>query len=463
MNATSESLTLLKQFLEKRALTFKMGWMIFLVLVLLIPLGMIRSVIRERMGRRDQAVADITSTWGREQVIAGPVLVVPYRYKTKVWKEQTVNGEQKRIEVEETAFAKAFFLPDELAIEGALTPSKLHRGIYDAVVYEGKLELSGRFPAPDFAELGIAEDGVQWGNAVVTLAVSDLRGTGKMLTIQVGGKTYPFIPGCTLNGYASGISARLPDIRAAEANLDFRMTLELKGNRGIQFAPVGRKNVAKLTSSWPAPSFCGAFLPTERTVSDQGFEASWEVSWYGRSYPQRSTDQAGNRAFSADMIAPSLFGVNCLVLLDSYRLVERAVKYGALFIALIFTAFFLFEVLSALRIHTIQYTLVGAALCLFYLAVLSLSEFLRFGYAYWIAATASALLIILYSLKVLGSGRRTTIIAAALLIIYTYLYVVLQSQDYSLLLGTVCLFAVLGILMYSTRNLDWTARRGKEI
>jgi inner membrane protein len=140
-------------------------------------------------------------------------------------------------------------------------------------------------------------------------------------------------------------------------------------------------------------------------------------------------------------------------------MVERATKYGVLFIALIFTAFFLFEVLSALRIHTIQYTLVGAALCLFYLAVLSLSEFLHFVYAYWVGAVASTLLIILYSLKVLGSGMRTMIIAAALLIIYTYLYVVLQLQDYSLLFGTAGLFIILGIVMYSTRNLDWSRRK----
>jgi len=236
------------------------------------------------------------------------------------------------------------------------------------------------------------------------------------------------------------------------------MTLDLKGSRGIRFAPVGQQNRVKLRSPWSAPSFGGAFLPAERTVNDQGVDASWEVSWYGRSYPQQSTDQAGNRAFCADAIGPSLFGVDFIVLVDTYRMVERATKYGVLFIALIFTAFFLFEVLSQLRIHTIQYTLVGAALCLFYLAVLSLSEFVRFAYAYWAGVAASALLIVLYSLKVLGSGRRTTIIAAALFIIYTYLYVVLQLQDYSLLFGTVGLFVVLGIVMYSTRNLDSLTR-----
>jgi len=459
MDTTPKLLEIAKSFLEKHAVTFKMTGVLFLVLVLLIPLGMIRNILHERMDRRNEAVAGITTAWGNEQVIVGPVLVIPYRYKVKIWKEQIVNGKQERIEVEETAFANAFFLPDELVIEGIVTPSTLHRGIYDAVVYTGSLNISGRFPSPDFAELGVAENEVQWGNALVTLAVSDLRGTGEMLRIQVGKQTYVFTPGCKLNEYASGISARLPDVQREGANLDFRMTLNLKGSRGISFAPVGKQNRVKLTSPWSAPSFCGAFLPAKRRISEQGFDALWEVSWYGRGYPQQSTDHAADRAFTANTISPSLFGVNFIVLVDTYRMVERATKYGVLFIALIFTAFFLFEVLSALRIHTIQYTLVGAALCLFYLAILSLSEFLHFVYAYWVGAVASTLLIILYSLKVLGSGRRTMIIAAALLIIYTYLYFVLQLQDYSLLFGTAGLFIVLGIVMYSTRNLDWSRRK----
>jgi inner membrane protein len=250
----------------------------------------------------------------------------------------------------------------------------------------------------------------------------------------------------------------VPDGVGGATNLDFRMTLGLKGSEGIRFAPVGRQNGVKLASAWPDPSFQGAFLPAERRVAADGFEASWEVSWYGRSYPQQSTDQGKGPGFTADAVEPSLFGVDFVAPVDAYRMVERATKYGVLFIALIFTAFFLFEVLSALRIHTIQYTLVGAAMCLFYLAVLSLSEFIRFACAYWAGALASALLIVLYSLKMLRSGKRTVIVAAALLVIYAYLYVVLQLQDYSLLLGTAGLFVVLGIVMYSTRNMDWSAR-----
>lgn len=458
MNGTPTTQGIPKPFFKRHAVTLKLGWVFCLVLVLLIPLGMIRSILFERMNRRNQAVAEITSSWGGEQVVVGPVLVIPYQYRFKTWKEQIVDGRQERLEVEQTAVANAFFLPDELVVEGTATPSKLHRGIYEAVVYKSQLNISGRFQRPDFAALGIAETDVKWEKAEVTLAVSDLRGTGELLNITVDGQTYTFTPGCKLQGYPSGISALLPGVDRKEANRDFQMTLDLKGSRSIRFAPVGRQTQAKLSSPWTAPSFQGAFLPSERKFSEQGFEVSWAVSWYGRSYPQQSTNRSGDRSLDANSISSSLFGVDFIVPVDTYRMAERAIKYGVLFIALIFTAFILFEILSALRIHTIQYTLVGAALCLFYLAVLALSEFIPFGYAYWIGVLASGALIILYSLKILGSGMRTAIIAAALLIIYTYLYVILQLQDYSLLIGTAGLFIVLGIVMYSTRNLDWSTR-----
>ena len=217
---------------------------------------------------------------------------------------------------------------------------------------------------------------------------------------------------------------------------------------------MGKQNRVQLASPWPDPSFQGAFLPLARTVSAAGFDASWEVSWYGRNYPQASADAS---ALSANVLRSSLFGVDFIAPVDSYRMVERGMKYGALFIALVFTAFFLFEVVAALRIHTIQYTLVGAALCLFYLALLSLSEFICFAAAYWIGAAAATLLIALYSLTVLGTGKRTLGMAATLLLVYGYLYGVLQLQDYALLLGTAGLFLVLGVVMYATRNLEKTA------
>jgi inner membrane protein len=458
MDATPRPPKSSKSCMRKYNIFFKMAGVSALALALLIPLAMIQSLIKERMSRRSATVAAITATWGSEEVVVGPVLVVPYEYKTKKWKEQMVNNRLTKVEVEEVALANAFLLPAELAIEGCVTPSKLHRGIYDAVVYKGKLDLSGRFLPADFLELGIAAEAFRWRDARMTLAVTDLRGSGEVLTIEMGGLTCEFTPGSLLIGYPSGISARVPAFHAGSTNLGFHMTLDLKGSRGINFAPVGRQNRVKLASPWPDPSFRGAFLPAERTVDGKGFHATWEVSWYGRSYPQQTIGPGKEYAFTPDAIGPSLFGVEFLSPVDTYRMVERAAKYGVLFIALIFIAFFLFEILSDLRIHTFQYTLVGAALCLFYLALLSLSEFVSLIYAYWAGAAASSFLIIFYSLNALRGGRLTTIIAAMLLLIYTYLYIVLQLQEYSLLFGSTGLFIILGIVMFVTRNVDWYTR-----
>ena len=292
MNASTTPPVVPKTLLKKHTIAFKMLWVLLLVFALLIPLAMIRSILNERAGRRDGVVTEINSSWGYDQTIVGPVLVIPYKHRVTNWKAETIDGKTERFKVEETNTANAFFLPTELVVEGNVSPSKLHRGIYDAVVYKGHLNLSGQFPAPSFAELGIEKDNVLWEDAMVTLAVSDLRGTGEILDITIGGQVCTFIPGCRVNGYSSGISAPVPGLHGETTNLNFSMTLDLKGSKGLSFAPVGRRNRMKLASTWPDPNFRGAFLPTERTVSNQGFDASWEVSWYGRNYPQQSTDQA---------------------------------------------------------------------------------------------------------------------------------------------------------------------------
>jgi inner membrane protein involved in colicin E2 resistance len=347
----------------------KMASITFLVLLLLIPLAMVQSVLGERLQRRDTAVRDVTSAWGSEQVVVGPVLVVPYRYAQKTWKDQVVNGRVERLEISEMLMGRAFFLPSVVKAEAELEPSRLHRGIYESVVYRGSI---------------------------------------------------------TLNG-----------------------------NRSLRFAPVGVTNDVQVSSAWPDPSFQGAFLPSRRDVRADGFTARWQVSYYGRSYPQQWTDRS---PVTPALINASLFGVDLVPAMDSYRFVERSIKYGVLVIALVFTAFFLFEVLAAARIHPFQYTLVGAALCLFYLALLALSEVLAFGAAYWIGAAAATLMIALYCVKALRSSRRAGVAAAGLGAVFGFLYVILRLQDLSLLVGTAGLFVVLAIVMYVTRNIDWYAR-----
>lgn len=446
-------------FLKRCATPLKMLAVVVLILLLLIPLRMIQSVLHERLGRRNEAVVEITSKWGKDQSIIGPVLIVPYHYPIKSWKEQAgVGGKIERVEIVEMTLANAYFLPTKLAIEGVVNPIQLRRGIYQAVVYSGKLDISAQFSRPDFAGLKIEDQNVLWDDAVVTFAIPDLRGVKESLHFQWGANSFPLSPGCKLRSFQSGVFTKISGLREVKSTIPARLSLSLNGSGGVNFAPIGAQSSVQLSSPWPDPSFQGAFLPTTRKVTPDGFTAAWEISYYGRDYPQQWTSQESTVGLDANSAASSSFGVNFLHGIDAYRNVERAIKYGMLFLVLVFAVFFLFELLSGLRIHPFQYALVGAALCLFYLGLLSLSEFVVFGFSYLAAAAVTTLLIWFYCTKVLAGGKRTLIIVALLAAIYGFLYVALQLQDYSLLFGTAGLFAVLAAIIFLTRNIDWYTR-----
>jgi len=428
-----------------------------LTLLLLIPLGMVEGVLRERLQRRDAAVQELSAAWGSRQEVIGPVLVVPYRYRNIVRRETVINGKSTFTDEMQTTTAQAYFLPSLFHVEGTLDPRTLRRGIYQAVVYNGALRVSGTFDVPSLEEWSVSPGDILWDESYVAIGISDLRGAQDSLTLNWGDRKVSLVPATGVSELTSGVRAPLKGVPPMTEPVLFQMDLALSGSSGIRFTPVGHRNEVKLKSAWPDPSFQGAILPAERNVSAEGFEAVWKSSYYGRTYPQQWTSGSPNRVTKKDLLASS-FGVELLSVVDQYRLVERTIKYGVLFIVLVFTAFFLFEMLMKIRIHTFQYTLVGVALCLFYLALLSLSEFLVFGWAYVLGAAACSALITLYCAKVLRSGRRALVVAAELSIIYSILFVILRLQDYSLLLGTAGLFVALGIVMYVTRNVDWYAR-----
>jgi inner membrane protein len=442
--------------LLRNSITVRMVIVALMVLALMIPLAMVRGVLSDRLAHRNRAVADITSSWGQEQRIAGPFLVVPYRYQVREWRQASADGRAPLVEVTNTLTSRAFFLPASVKIDGDLDTETRRRGIYDAVVYAGRIRISGAFAAPDLEALKIRPEDVAWEDAILSLMVTDLRGARTMLEVKVGDRQTPLLPGTRITGFPAGLHAELKPTAPITAELPFEMEITLNGSKGIEFAPVGTQNEIALASPWPDPSFRGAFLPVSRDVTAQGFKALWQVSYYGRSYPPQWTerDPAG---FSEEAVRASVFGVDFITAVDAYRNVERSIKYGALFITLVFTSFFLFEILASLRIHVFQYTLVGAALVLFYLLLLSITEFIAFPLAYAMAAVASAGLVSLYCLSVLRSGKRTSVIAGVLAAVYGFLYVTLQLQDFSLLFGSIGLFVVLAAVMYATRNIDWYA------
>lgn len=430
-----------------------------LILIMLIPLLMISGVLSERLQRRNEAVDEITASWGKEQNIIGPVLGIAYQYRTKVIREIPLNdGRVERREVEETEIANAYFLPEALSVRGDVQTQLLHRGIYDAAVFRTQVVLSGRFAPPDFAALKIDPNDAIWADAFVSIAVSDLRGTREGLVLEWGGDKRPLLPGSQVPGFTTGATGKLALPGPIADGVEFSIPLDVNGSNGIYFAPFGVQNAAELKSNWADPGFRGAFLPAERVVRPDGFDAKWKISYYGRDYPQQWTSRQGNERFNSQSVNASLFGVQLISILDAYRYVERSIKYGVLFFVLVFTTFFLFEVTARQKIHPFQYLMVGAALCLFYLALLSISELIGFGWAYLIAAVAATSLITWYCRYFLGGGVRTLMIGAGLAGVYTFLYITLRQQDYALLMGSIALFIVLAAVMFVTRRVDWYAR-----
>jgi len=426
-----------------------------LALLLLIPLFMVRSLLGERRMRQREAVGGITRAWSGDQTLIGPVLVIPYRTPVTVRRNERSGEVVKPVEEITWTTAHACFLPSRIEINGTLEPSRLHRGIYEAVVYRADLKVSGAFDPPDMSEWRIDPANILWNEATILLSISDPRGITDALSFQLGGASLPMGPGVGLASFDSPLRARVPaDAFTGRAPVPFEFGLALNGSGNFLVTPVGMQTRMALASSWADPCFHGAFLPLQREVTPGGFHASWEASYYGRAFPQSWTD--ANTADAATALTRHAFGVVLATPVDGYRLVERATKYGVLFIVLLFSGFFLFETLAHLNIHPLQYLLIGAAICLFYLALLSFSELLPFGRAYLAAAAAATVLIVGYSAAVLGSRRRAALIGLELALIYAFLYITLQLQDYALVLGTAGLFVMLAVVMFATRRINAT-------
>lgn len=255
-------------------------------------------------------------------------------------------------------------------------------------------------------------------------------------------------PGIPSNDiFSSGVTIPVK-IDTSNSPYTFKTNLNLNGSFELLFAPVGKETQLHLSSAWPNPSFTGAYLPTGRKLNADGFQADWKVSLVSRDFPQQWVGPRYD-------VNKSSFGVSLLLSVDQYQQTMRTVKYAIMFIALTFLTFFIIEIRSSRPIHPIQYLLVGLALLIFYALLLSLSEYISFGYAYLIAGTAIVILITAYSASFLADRIRSLIVAGVMTIMYGYLYIILQLQDYALLMGTIVLFVALATLMFLTRKIDW--------
>jgi inner membrane protein len=450
---SSPLLVAVQGFLRRNAVALRLLLIGFLTLLLLIPLALVQSTLRERLVRHETAVATIIQSWGKSQRLIGPILVVPFTWKADVEESATgVDGRRYRETVTKTHTSEAFFLPELLEITGQLEPSERRLGIYSAHVYAAKLRWQGRFGAPTFEFTGVSNAEPQWDRARICFAVTDLRGTRQAVTLSWSGKEVLMQAGSKLEGFGPGLHAPVAVTDVAGAP-NFSLELNLNGSTGIAFVPIARQTMVQVTSPWKSPGFFGAFLPMEREIGANGFSATWQVGFYGRDFPQQWTTALGAAPGPASIEA-SAFGVNLVDTITAYRTIERAIKYGVLFLALVFSTFFLFEVVSAVRLNALNYLLVGFALCLFYLGLLSLSEFIGFTSAYAGAAALSLLMVGLYGWSVLQEGRRALVVSGLLAGVYAYLYMVVRMEDFALLAGTGALFALLAAVMFATRRLE---------
>jgi len=437
-----------------RALLAKTLLIGVLALILLVPVSMIRDLIGERQARRNEAVREIALGWGMRQTITGPYLVVPYeRTLTKVVHE-TVDGNVRERRTERVEKGLLRLPADSAQWSIAATTSEKARGIYKARLYTASVEASGRITLP--ANFGLrGADRIRWGTPRLVLGVSDPRGIRRVSALAFGGEKFQFAPGSGDAALAAGLHAPLSGVRAAPArSLEFAFSLELAGSEALAIAPLARDTIVAMRADWPHPSFQGVFLPARHDLRPDGFAAHWRVSRFAAQGAERLKRCEGGRAACAGLDAQTL-GVSFIEPVGVYQQLDRASKYGFLFIGLMFAAFFLFELLRRLAIHPIQYALVGLALAIFFLLLTALSEHVAFALAYATATLACVGLVAVYAARALGRAAAGAAFGGALATLYGTLYLLLKAEDYALLAGSLLLFALLAGTMIGTRRVDW--------
>lgn len=434
-----------------------------LILVLLIPLFLVAVLIGERTQRAEGVRRDVAAEWGGAQVINGPMLIVPYTVRRLV-----AQGDKT---IEEIVERRAVFLPQRLSVSGEAATRLLHRSIYDVAVYASTLDLEGSFAAPQISEVAADVHAVRWRDAVLAVAISDVSGLKTVAALDLGDQgKLDFEPSLGVPSVrGSGIHARLgraPALfgtTAAEpdgplGSVAFKFRLVLNGSDELKVAPVAQETSMSLVSDWGAPSFIGAFLPTDRTIEANRFTAHWQVPHLARSVPQAWV--IPEQDLSA--LGSYAFGVRFFVPVDFYQLVSRAAKYAVMFIATAFMAVFLLELHSGRNVHPVQYFFVGLAIIFFYVLLLSLAEQVGFALAYAIAAGATGTLLTVYVGRVQRGFGKGLVMGVIFLVLYGLLYMILQLEDYALLAGAVVGFLMLAVVMFATLGVDWSGRKTGE-
>ena len=427
----------------------QLGLIVLLVLFLIIPLEYVKYLTYERQEREKEVIQEMADKWGGEVVVYGPILNIPYKKYVKS-KRKNEQGNYETVTTTETH--QAYFLPNQLKMHSKVKATNKNRGIYEAVVFKSDLNFSGDFKVPDFASMKINTEDVLWSEAKLIVKTSSLKSIRDEMKIKFENKNYTFEPiyngGHSSSKLLQSKEINLTEVMKKQKKLDFKMNLSYNGSQSLQMLPIGKTSTFSMESNWKDPSFAGEYLPMDKSVSEKGFKANWKILDFNRPFPQSFLGGLPN-------LEEYTFGVNFINTIDQYQQNERSSKYGLLVIGLTFLTFFMIQVVNKLKIHIIEYTMIGAAMVLFYTLLLSITEHLSFSTAYLISASAVIVLVSFYSYSLLKQKKLLFFVAATMSLLYAYIYVIIQMENYALLSGSVGLFIILSIIMYFSRKIDW--------
>jgi len=430
------------------SITVKLIFIGALTLVLLIPSSLVQNLITERASRQDEMVKDVSDKWSASQLIRGPVLVIPYKKHVK-YTDATNNEKEKDI------IDNLYVLPDNLHITAELKTQVLHRGIFDVVVYTTLVKVSGNFAKANLTSVNLSPEQLFPEKGKIAFSISDLKGLRTNPLVNVSGQLLQAEPAFNENTvFPDGLQAAVNLSSYKDSEIPFDYSLDLKGSQTLSFLHLGKTTEVEASGSWGTPSFDGRYLPDYRKVDDKGFDAKWKMLYYNRPYPQQWTGNdtlLGNEKNLQD----ASFGIKLRLPVDQYQKTMRTSKYSLLIIFLTFISLFLTEVIRKQKIHVFNYLLIGAAMIIYYSLLLSFSEQIGFSAAYLAASVATVVLISIFIGSLLKKWGAALLFGSILAMFYAFIYVIIQLEDFALMIGSIALFIIVAVLMYFSRKINW--------
>lgn len=414
--------------------TVKMIMIGFLALFLLIPLQFVKDLISERSQRKNEVIKEVSEKWGSSVNFYGPILKVPYT------------------EVNSKYYKYAYLFPEKLENQTTVETKPLNRNIYDATVYTAEMNFKGSYIKPDFDIQNIPAGNIHWDKATILIHTTNLKSIKDQVGITFGGKPYTFEPIYNSNSGFEALETGPINMTDATFPTSFQFKIKYDGSQLIKMVPIGKTTEMSMKSNWHSPGFTGNFLPNDKTkvITNDGFQAKWKVLHINRAFSQQYFN-------SLPDLSKYAFGVNFIVPVDEYQKNERVSKYGFLVIGLTFLTFFLIQSISKIRIHIFQYCMIGIALVLFYTLLIAITEHSSFRLAYILSGIGVVLMISLYSFSILKNPKFPLLIGTSLSALYVFIYIIIQMENYALLVGSIGLFIILGLVMYLSRKIDWNS------